>query len=90
MTLVTATHRIHALMGATAHPDCIDLSVFRCWVCAGASVRGMLVDSWLGSNFVGRNRVRAPDSLHVCESCVVCMAGRPPDTLRMTSHFVDD
>lgn len=43
----------------------------------------------MGANFVGQNRVRCPESATVCEACVVVMAGRPPDTLRMHSHLFD-
>src|ERR1700722_3186141 len=88
--LTPPTHRIHALMGVPVSAQCVAMPAFRCWVCAGAATRGVLVESWLGSNFVGQNRVRCPESTNVCEACVVCMAGRPPDTLRMTSHLVDD
>ena len=44
----------------------------------------------MGANFVGQNRVRSPDSSLVCEACVTVMSGKPPDTLRMQSHLVDD
>jgi len=45
---------------------------------------------FLGAKFTGQNRVRCVESLYVCEPCVWAMAGKPPDTLRMTSHLVDD
>lgn len=87
---MSPTQRIHAAMGAPAHTECAPCEPFRCWICAGASSRGMRRVSWLGVTFVGQNRVRCPESVRVCEACVVCMAGKPPDTLRMTSHLVDD
>ena len=77
------------MMGLVAHPECVPCDPFRCWICAGSAGRGMRRTGWLGVTFVGQNRVRCPESLYVCEACVVCMAGKPPDTLRMTSHLVD-
>ena len=59
----------------------------RCWVCAAEMARGALVTKWQGASFTGQNRVRSPASTHVCEPCVWAMAGKPPDTLRMTSHL---
>jgi hypothetical protein len=49
----------------------------------------MLQTRWQGASFTGQNRVRCPESTFVCEACVWAMAGKPPDTLRMYSHFVD-
>jgi hypothetical protein len=50
----------------------------------------MPIRAWAGANFTGQNRVRAPHSSIVCEPCVWAMQGRPPDALRMMSHFFDD
>lgn len=80
---------IHAAMGRPPHAECFPAEG-PCWVCASEMSRGMQRDRWMGSNFVGQNRVRAPGSHHVCEACVVCMSGKPPDTFRMTSHLLDE
>lgn len=82
--------RIHAALGSPVGPECTGLVSFVCWICGAEAARGRLRRSWMGVTFVGQNRVRAPDSDWVCEACVVCMAGKPPDTFRMTSHLVDD
>lgn len=84
------SHRIHAAAGRPGVDGCDALPVFRCWVCAGQADCGILQTKWLGSNFTGQSRVRCPSSLYVCEPCVFVMSGRPPDTLRMQSHFLDD
>ena len=86
----TASQRIHALAGAPLHPSCVDLDPFLCWVCGGPATRGLLRAKWMAATFVGQNRARALESSHVCEACGYVMAGKPPDTLRMTSHLVDD
>ena len=61
-----------------------------CWVCAHTLVRGLRVDSWQSAKFTGQTRVRRPSASHVCEPCAWAMSGRPPDTLRMTSHLWGD
>lgn len=76
-------------LDATVVAECGDVDPFRCWVCAGAATRGVVRERWQGANFTGQNKVRAPESSHVCEPCVFVMAGRPPDTLRMYSHLFD-
>jgi hypothetical protein len=86
---VSPSQIIHALQGAPSYETCIDLDAFVCWVCGGSSTRGMSRERWQGSNFTSQNRVRCPDSLFVCEACVVVMSGRPPDTERMWSHLVE-
>jgi|SRR6185312_13223970 len=81
---------VHALRGAPACPGCAPAAPFECWVCGARAERGIDRRRWLGVTFVGQNRVRAPDSMMVCEACAYVMAGRPPDTLRLTSHLYDD
>lgn len=81
---------LHAHVGAPVAPGCASHEAMPCWVCGAASERGLAVDDFMGANFVGQNRVRAPLSTHVCESCVWVMAGRPPDTFRMYSVFFED
>jgi len=55
-----------------------------CWVCGGVTSTGMHWRKWSGSNFVGQNRVRAPQSEWVCPACVYFASrtspvpGRPP------------
>lgn len=87
---MTPSQRIHAALGTPPHAASAARLPFHCWVCAGISTRGVERSSWMGVTFVGQNRVRAPESPLVCEACVVVMGGRPPDTLRLTSHLVDD
>lgn len=65
------------------------MTSFWCWVCGGASVRGMSLAKWMGTNFTGQSRARCPSSTAVCEACVSVMAGRPPNTERMWSHLVE-
>lgn len=86
----SSSQLLFQLMGQPPSSQCEDVGLFRCWVCAGVSVRGARVDRWMGSNFVGQNRVRSPDSEYTCEACVVVMSGRPPNTMRMYTHLVDD
>jgi len=75
----------------------------RCWLCGLNAARGMLAAKWMGANFTDQNRVRAPASEHVCESCVwVCSwiapPGHPgaaegkqrPPSMRMFSHLYDE
>jgi hypothetical protein len=45
---------------------------------------------FLGAKFTGQNKVRCVESGYVCEPCVWSMAGKPPDTLRLSSHLLDD
>lgn len=86
---MTASQIIHRIHGSRPHPDCVDVSAFRCWVCGGESMRGVLRHRWMGANYTGQNKARCPSSEHVCEACVTVMAGRPPDTERMWSHLVE-
>lgn len=65
--------------------------------------RGEPVDSWNGASFTGQNRVRSPQSTHVCEACVFVTSrlspvpGRPPKdgkslggNFRNYSHLWED
>lgn len=75
----SASQLLYAHFGSPRIADARDLPEFACWVCGGMSVRGADVDRWMGSNFTGQNKALAPMSTHVCEACVHCMQGRPPD-----------
>jgi hypothetical protein len=68
---------------------CVDRPEFLCWICGAPWTRGVPRDDWAGAQFTGQNRVRCVESGLVCEPCVWAMAGKPPDTLRMTSHLFD-
>ena len=76
--------------GGSPHPLATDRPEFLCWICGAPWSRGIKRDDWQGSTFTGQNRVRCLDSDAVCEPCAWAMAGRPPDTLRLTSHLFDD
>jgi len=71
------------------HPECKDVPEFPCWVCGYKSTRGMFRWKWSGQLFTGQNKARCPISDYVCEACAVVMSGKPPDTERMFSHFVE-
>jgi hypothetical protein len=70
--------------GSPAVEDCADVPEQPCWVCGGATTRGVERERWMGRGFVGQNRVRAPWSNVVCEPCLFVMSrtspvpGRPP------------
>lgn len=80
---------LHAIMGGKAAPGSEDREPFNCWVCGSRATRGQERWKWAGSNYTGQSKAKCPPSAYVCESCVVVMAGRPPDTERMYSHFVE-
>lgn len=74
----------------------------RCWVCGGELSQGKFWSDWAGANFVGQNRVKAPESEYVCPACVyLCsrlspVPGRPPKegkklggNFRNYSHLFD-
>jgi hypothetical protein len=86
--MISASQYLWRLTHAVA-TDCVDREIFTCWICGGDWTRGVLRYGWAGANFTGQNRVRCIESEIVCEPCVVAMAGRPPDTLRMYSHLVE-
>lgn len=86
----TASQMLHDVAHQPTMDGCSEQQPFRCWVCAGTASRGQHVERWMGSNFVGQNRVRCPDSPFVCEACMSVMAGKPPDMLRMYTHLVDE
>lgn len=88
--MMSASQLLFARIDLTAPASTSEHESEPCWVCAAPSVRGVSVADWLGATFVGQNRVRSPDSAHVCAACVAVMAGRPPDTMRMYSWLVDD
>ncbi len=83
---MTPTPILWAVAGSPAVPNA-EPHEGRCWICASDMARGVRVDRWMGASFTGQNRVRSPTSSHVCEPCVWAMAGKPPHTLRMTSHL---
>jgi hypothetical protein len=69
---------IHRSAGSPRVEGCIDVPASRCWVCAAETSRGMPREDWMGSLFVGQNKVRAPESFVVCEACVfVCARSSP-------------
>lgn len=80
---------IHRIKGSPEVPGCAAAAIPACWVCGRASARGILRHRWMGSNFTGQNKVRCASATHVCEACVLVMSGKPPDTERMYSHFVE-
>lgn len=86
--MISGSALLHAHHGSPRVAECQDVSIRACWVCAAPSTRGVLQSTWQGANFTGQNKVRAPDSSHVCEACVWTMAGRPPDTHRMYTHLL--
>lgn len=87
--MLSASQRLFAVAGK-AHPGCSERPEFMCWICGASWLRGMKRDDWQGATFTGQNRVRCVESDAVCEPCVWAMAGKPPDTLRLTSHLLDD
>lgn len=84
--MTTATQILYAHVGSPAVP-LAESHDGRCWICAAEMARGVRVEKWMGAQFTGQNRVRLPTATHVCEACIWAMAGKPPDTLRMTSHL---
>lgn len=84
---MSASQILHRIIGGSS-PECID-AAGDCYVCGGPITRAMRRDRWMGANFTQQDRVSVPQSEWVCESCVIVMAGRPPDTQRMYSHLVD-
>lgn len=76
-------------MGSKAIDAARDVDAFHCWVCGAKSTRGQERWKWAGTNYTGQAKARCPPSDYVCESCIVVMAGRPPDTERMYSHLVE-
>ena len=85
----TAPRLLYELRGAPQVPLAEACPEQPCWVCAAPAACGVQVDRWMGSNFTGQNKVRSPESTHVCAACVYVMAGRPPDTFRLTSHLFE-
>jgi hypothetical protein len=85
----SASQVLHAIMGSPAAPGAGDVASFHCWVCGSTATRGQQRWKWSGANFTGQNKARCPPSDYVCESCIVVMAGKPPNTERMYSHFVE-
>lgn len=85
---MTASQLLHTI-GGKPMSACADLPEFLCWICGAPWSRGVPREEWNGASFTGQNRVRCVESSTVCEPCVWAMAGKPPDTLRLTSHLVD-
>jgi hypothetical protein len=79
---------VHKLMGSKVLPEAHDLPEFNCWICGAKSTRGMEKWKWSGASFAGHKAICAMSN-HVCESCVVVMSGKPPNTERMFSHLVE-
>ena len=80
----SGSHAIWQVCGSPRVDDCEDTLGARCWVCAGPADRSAERESWMGSSFVGQNKVRCPESSRVCEPCLFVMSrtspvpGRPP------------
>lgn len=88
--LASASQTLHAIMGSPPAPGAVDHARgFFCWVCGSRAQRGLERWRWSGANFTGQNKARCPPSDYVCEACIVVMAGKPPNTERMYSHFVE-
>lgn len=83
MCVQTATQILYKHLGS---PKTSATSQVRdaCWLCGGISDRGIPYLDWMGSSFVGQNRIRNPRGTFVCEACVYfCqrtapVPGRPP------------
>lgn len=90
MSFVAASAILHERAGSPEVDGCAELpDGERCWVCAGIAKRGKPREKWMGSNFVGQNRVRSPQSAHVCEPCIWAMGGRGTEAMRMWTHLYD-
>jgi hypothetical protein len=83
--VITPSRAIWEVCGSPRVEDCAATPAgSRCWVCAAPAPRGMPREEWMGSGFVGQNRVRYPESGWVCEPCLHIMSriapvpGRPP------------
>lgn len=86
--MISAPQLLWAHLSPPSQSGCVEMSG-PCWVCGSPWDRGLRRDEWQGENFTGQNKVRCPSSNWVCEACAWATAGRPPDTLRMYSHFFD-
>lgn len=87
----SASQLLYGHMGAPAVVGALVVDAgFACWICGSGARLGLTVREFLPPTFVGQSRARAPGSNHVCAACACVMAGRPPDTMRMYSHLVDD
>jgi len=61
-----------------------------CWLCGGTDVLlGLPLKKAIPAGFSDGELVRCPASDHLCVACRMLMAGRPPDSWRMASHYVD-
>src|SRR5512147_2382979 len=68
----TVAQLIHAAHGSPEMPNCGSLGERgRCYMCAGEVARGMLVADWMGENFTDHTRVLCPESVVICEACVM-------------------
>jgi len=70
----SASTLLHAHCGSPTVAECSDIERTACWHCGGSTTRGQLVMRWMGRDFVGQNRIKAPHSQHVCEACIWVMA----------------
>ena len=99
---VSAASILHDRCGRPRVEGCNDVAATVCWHCGGELSRGMLVAKWMGASFTGQNRIRAPQSSHVCEACIWVMSrssevpGHPAEpgqscgpNFRNFSHFLD-
>jgi hypothetical protein len=98
--MTSASSVLHQHCSSPAVEGCVE-ATGRCWLCAGAALRGKRVEEWQGALFTGQNKVRCPTAEWVCEACVwVCarsspVPGRPakdgkqPPNFRNFSHLYD-
>jgi hypothetical protein len=86
----SASAWIYEVSGRPPVEGCVDVGEARCWMCAASTLRGMDRESWQGSLFTGQNKVRAPESLVVCEACIfVCARSSPVPGKPATGTKVD-
>lgn len=86
----SASQLLHGHKASPPVDGCRDMPSTSCWVCGAPWSRGLAVKDFMGANFTGQNRVRAPHSTVVCEPCVWACEVRPPDALRMYTHLYEE
>jgi len=76
-------------LGSPSPEGCGQIDPEPCWYCGAMAGHGMLWAKWQGATFTSQNKVRAPESMHICSGCVFVTRGKPPDTMRMYSHLLE-
>lgn len=74
----SGSQAVWEVCGRPAVEECETTPGARCWVCGGEAERSADRESWMGSGFVGQNKVRAPESSRVCEPCLFVMSRTSP------------